>query len=113
MAKLIVTRPRLGSRWDIEQRFDVLIDGNPNAPIGLGEPIVIDLPPGRHQVRSGRGSPVPEANRSLSMRSLRRPWSPIGRNVSGGYHLSGDPEFRTSSIPRAQTANGLSWAANP
>ncbi len=39
MAKLIVTRPRLGSLWDIEQRFDVLIDGNPNAPIGLGETI--------------------------------------------------------------------------
>jgi hypothetical protein len=50
MAKLIVTRPRLGSSWDIKDRFDVLIDGSPNAPIGLGETIVIELSPGRHLV---------------------------------------------------------------
>ena len=50
MAKLLVTRPRLGGRWDIEARFDVLIDGNPSAAIGLGETIVIDLSPGPHQV---------------------------------------------------------------
>ena len=29
MAKLFVIRPRLGPSWDIEQRFDVLIDGKP------------------------------------------------------------------------------------
>jgi hypothetical protein len=52
MAKLIVTRPRLGSRWDIEQRFEMLIDGKPNAPIGLGETIVIDLPPGPHLAKA-------------------------------------------------------------
>ena len=50
MAKIFVIRPRLGPSWDIEQRFDVLIDGKPIAPIGLGETIVIDLPPGPHLV---------------------------------------------------------------
>jgi hypothetical protein len=49
MAQLIITRPRLGPRWDIEQPLDVLIDGLPSAPIGLGETIAIDLPPGPHQ----------------------------------------------------------------
>jgi hypothetical protein len=50
MANLIVTRPRLGPLWDLEERFDVLIDGNPDAPIDLGETIVIELPPGPHLV---------------------------------------------------------------
>ena len=62
MAKLLVTRPRLGSLWDIEARFEVLIDGNPNAPIGLGETIAIDLSPGAHQVSAridgARSQPV-------------------------------------------------------
>jgi hypothetical protein len=59
MAKLVVARPRLGWRWDIDQRFDVLIDGKPTATIGLEETIVIDLPPGPHQVNArvtGAGS---------------------------------------------------------
>jgi hypothetical protein len=50
MAKLIVTRPRLGRLWDTKLSFDVLIDGKPAAPIGLGETIAIDLTPGPHQV---------------------------------------------------------------
>ncbi len=50
VAKLIVTRPRLGCLWDIEKRLEVLIDGNPKAQIGLGEALVMDLPPGPHQV---------------------------------------------------------------
>ena len=53
MAKLIVTRPRLGWFSDMEQPFNVLIDGNPNTPIGPGETIVIDLPPGTHLVSAG------------------------------------------------------------
>ena len=59
MAKLVVARPGLGRRWDIDQRFDVLIDGKPTATIGLEETIVIDLPPGPHQVNArvtGAGS---------------------------------------------------------
>jgi hypothetical protein len=52
MAKLIVTRPRLGRRWDSSQNLDVLIDGEPAAPIGLGKTIAIELPPGPHQVRA-------------------------------------------------------------
>jgi hypothetical protein len=50
MAKLIVTRPRLGPQWDIEPCFDLLIDGNPNASIGLGETVEVELPAGPHQV---------------------------------------------------------------
>ena len=52
MEKLIVSRPRLGSDWDIPQCLDVLIDGKSVSPIGLGETIMIDLPPGPHQVRA-------------------------------------------------------------
>jgi hypothetical protein len=50
MARLIVTRPRLGPRWDIEEPFDVVIDGNPTAKIALGDAIAMDLPPRPHQV---------------------------------------------------------------
>ena len=57
MAKLIVSRPRLGCGWDMPQSFDVVIDGESVSPIGLEETIVIDLAPGPHQVyaRIARG----------------------------------------------------------
>jgi hypothetical protein len=62
MAKLIVSRPRLGCPWDMPQSFDVLIDGQSVSPIGLEETIVIDLAPGPHQVyariASGRSQAV-------------------------------------------------------
>jgi hypothetical protein len=48
MAKVLVTRPRLGRSWDTKQRFDILLDGAPAAPIGLGQTIQIELTPGPH-----------------------------------------------------------------
>jgi hypothetical protein len=56
MAKLIVSRPRLGCGWDMPQSFDVLIDGESVSPISLEETIVIDLAPGPHQVYARIGS---------------------------------------------------------
>ena len=50
MAKLIVTRPRLGRGMDAKQSLDVVIDGEPAASIGLGETIEFELAPGPHQV---------------------------------------------------------------
>jgi hypothetical protein len=50
MAKLYVNRPRVGRHWDIEKPLEVLINADRKAQIGLGDTIVMDLPPGLHQV---------------------------------------------------------------
>jgi hypothetical protein len=50
MAKLFVSRPRLGRLWDIEKPVEVLVDADPKAKISLGETILINLPRGPHQV---------------------------------------------------------------
>jgi hypothetical protein len=55
MAKLIVTRPRLGQRWDKTPRFEVLVDDKPAAKIGLGETSELEVPPGPHLVRARIG----------------------------------------------------------
>ena len=53
MAKLIVTRPRIGGKWEGRGRYQILIDGQRAGSLGPGEKAEIELPPGHHQVRVG------------------------------------------------------------
>ena len=67
MAQLIVTRPRLGYRWDVGKRFDVLIDGKRSSA---------DRPRGNDR---GRSSARPSSGR----RAVRRYRQPTGPRRSG------------------------------
>jgi hypothetical protein len=50
MAKLIVTRPRLGRLSEPKQSFDLVLDGESVVPIALGATIEIERPPGPHRL---------------------------------------------------------------
>jgi hypothetical protein len=85
MAKLIVTRPRLGPFWDGPQSYQILIDGHRVASVRPGETVEIELPPGLHQVRS------------------RVAWSgsqPFAFEAGPGgiHHLAVGPELRSQKL---------------
>jgi hypothetical protein len=55
MARLIVTRPRLGRLCGPKQSFDIVLDGESVVPIALGATIEIELLPGSHRVTARAG----------------------------------------------------------